>query len=74
MRKSEWLMEAGGSSGRFFLTSPLSFFKASSASRVSENETNAKPLDLPVSLSMMIFASVTVPKRPKASFKSSSVV
>ena len=55
-------------------TSPLSFFKASSASRVSENDTNANPLDLPVSLSMMIFASITVPKRPKASFKSSSVV
>lgn len=55
-------------------TSPLRLRRASSASLLSVNEMKANPLDLPVSLSIITFASDSVPNRPKASLRSSFVV
>ena len=55
-------------------TSPLRLLRASSASLASVKVMNANPLDLPVSLSIITFASVSVPNRPKASLKSSLLV
>jgi hypothetical protein len=57
-----------------YATSPLRLRRASSASLLSVNEIKANPLDLPVSLSIITFASDSVPNRPKASLRSSFVV